>query len=197
MINPLLVLNQSSLEWSELVRSRYKLSQIISYLLIMPLLPGIAWFYGSTQVGWQLGGSQTVKLAWNSGLSLCIGMYVAMLSMNIFVGCMMQWMAKTYGSNLHAFKGIAFSSFISSPFFLLGVCGFYPLFWLDVALLLGAIVWSVYILYSRMAAVANISDEQAFIFSSAVVAVGIVAFISMVVVSVLYMGLVQPPIFVD
>jgi hypothetical protein len=163
----------------------------------MPLFSSVAWFYGSTQVGWQLGGSQTVKLAWYSGLSLCVGMYVAMLTMNIFVGSMMQWMAKTYGSNLHALKGIAFSSLISSPFFLLGVCGFYPIFWLDVALLLGAIVWSVYILYSHMAEVANISDEQAFIFSSAVVAVGIVAFISMVVVSVLYMGLVQPPVFVD
>ncbi|MCY4046145.1 MAG: Yip1 family protein [Cellvibrionales bacterium] len=197
MINPLLVLHQSSLEWSHLVRSRYKLSQIVTYLLIMPLLPSIAWFYGSTQVGWQSGGSQTVKLAFSSGLLLCIGMYIALLSMNIFVGSMMHWMAKTYGSNLHAFKGVAFSSFISSPFFLLGVCGFYPMFWLDVALLFAAIVWSVHILYSRMAAVANISDEQAFIFSSAVVAVGIVAFISMVVVSVLFMGLVQPPVFID
>ncbi len=170
---------------------------ILLYLLIAPLISAVSWYVGTAYTGWQVGGSQVVRLTVASGFAVSSMMYVSMICLVLVVGLSMCWMNKTYGSRLSPIKAIEFSSYISTPFFIIGLCGLYPIFWLDMFLLIVAIVWSLVILYRDMPLVAGISEERAFMFSSAVVAAGVVAFITLMVMSVLFWGLISPPVFTD
>lgn len=196
-MNPIAVLNNARSPWQALVIGRVEFSSVCSYLLLMPLLPAASWYVGTSYVGWQVGGSNLVKLVPASALTLSTIMYLSMISLMVVVGFSMCWMARTYSAVISPIRAVQFASFISTPFFFLGLSGLYPIFWLDLFLLIIGMVWSLSILYSRLPEVMHIDTERGFMFSSAIVAVGIVAFITLVVMSVLFWGLVSPPLFTD
>ena len=131
---------------------------------------------------------------------MCIfrgALYFSMLVMVISVGLSMKWMAKTYQASIGLAQSLVFSFINALPFLVLSICGLYPLFWLDLTLLLVAIMISVVSLYEGMPIIMKISKETAFLFSSAVVVTGMIAFIVLVVLFVLLLDLGFYPALLD
>lgn len=167
------------------------------YPLIFAVLPTVAWYYGTTQVGWRIGDSDPIRLTHNSALPIVILFYLAMVVAIIGIGYMIHWMSQTYGADSTPAKGIAIAGITATPLFLAGAVGFYPLFLLDMIIGMLAIGYAVYLLYTGIPIVMKVPEERGFLFSSAVIAVALVALIAIMGLTVMLWDMGATPAFTD
>ena len=105
--NPVGFLFNARNQWQQVAQlTDRNLTSKLFYPVLLGLGPPIAWFYGSTRVGWTVGGGDVIKLTEDSALPLVICLYVAMLVSLGIIGYFIHWMADTYGSESSIIKGI-------------------------------------------------------------------------------------------
>ena len=168
----------------------------IPYVIVLALLPALAWYFGTTEIGWSIGDKGSVRtLTSQSALSLVAVFYITMILAVIAVGFFIHWMAKTYGAKSHPMKGMVIAGFTATPIFVAGVAGLYPVLWLDILLATTAVAYSVYLLYLGIPIVLNVSEERGFLFASAVVTVCLVMAVVVMVATVLFWSYVAAPVF--
>jgi hypothetical protein len=173
------------------------LNILVLYPCIMALLPAVAWYYGTSRVGWTVGDGAGIRLTFDSALQLCILFYFAMVGCVVAVGYFIHWMAGTYGAETSFVKGIVVAGLTVTPLFVVGLAGFYPLLWVDMLLGVIAVSWSVYLLYLGIPIMMNIPEERGFLFSTAVVGVGLVILVSLMVTTVILWDFGAGPAFTD
>lgn len=174
------------------------LNTLLIYPCILAAIPAVAWYYGTSQVGWTVAGdSDAIRLTPESARQLTLLFYFAMLGCIASVGYFIHWMAGTYGAQAGLARGIVTAGLTVTPLFVFGIVGVYPLLWLDLLLGVVAVSWSVYLLYLGIPIMMGIPEERGFLFSSAVVAVGLVILVSLMVATVLLWDLGSGPAFID
>ncbi len=192
------LLTRPSAQWktvADLPESSFK--TLVLYPWFMALLPAVAWYYGTTQVGWSVGDGEVVKLTKESARQICILFYFTMVACVAVIGYFIHWMSDTYGADSSVTKGIVIASLTATPLFIAGLVGFYPLLWLDMLIGVVAICWAVYLMYLGIPIVMNIPEERGFLFSSAVLGVCLVILICLMVGSVILWEFGAAPAFVD
>lgn len=192
------ILVRPSTQWRTVAKlPEPSLNTLILYPCIMAVLPAVAWFYGTTVVGWSVGDGDAIKLTADSARAIVILFYLAMIVAVAGIGYFIHWMADTYGANSTIAKGIAIAGLSATPLFLAGATGFYPLLWLDLLLGVVAVSWSVYLLYLGIPIVMDIPEERGFLFSSAVIAICLVMTTCIMVGSVILWDFGAAPAFTD
>jgi hypothetical protein len=164
-------------------------------VLILALIPPFAGFYGTTQIGWRIGWEEPVKLTTDSALQLAVLSYLAILIAVLVVAKGIHWMAQTYGARPSLAQCVRLAAFTAVPLLLMGVMQFYPVLWLNFLVGLAALAYTVYLLYTGVPIMMNISEERGFLFSSAVLTFGLVAFVALLAGTVLLWGLGLAPEF--
>ncbi|MFD1215151.1 Yip1 family protein [Microbulbifer celer] len=184
-------------QWQEIAGLSEKgLNRQLPYVIILASLPALAWFFGTTQIGWSIGnGGQVRTLTSNSALSLVAVFYLTMILAVIAIGFFIHWMAKTYGAKSHPMKGMVIAGFTATPIFIAGAAGLYPVLWLDILLATIAVAYAVYLLYLGIPIVLDVSEERGFLFASAVVTVCLVMAVVVMVSTVLFWSYVAAPVF--
>lgn len=171
---------------------------LILYPCLMALLPAIAWYYGTSRIGWSVGdGGQAIKLTMESARQISILFYLGMVACVLAIGYFVHWMSRTYGADSSFAKGIVVAGLTATPLFIAGLVGFYPVLWVDLLIGVVAISWSIYLLYLGIPIVMGIPEERGFLFSSAVVAIGLVILIGLMVISVILWDMGAAPAFTD
>jgi len=174
------------------------LKTLILYPCFMAILPAVAWYYGTSQMGWNVGEhGETIKLTAQSARQICILFYLSMVACIAIIGCFIHWMSNTYGAESTPTKGIVIAGLTATPLFLAGLVGFYPLLWIDLLVGVTAISWSVYLMYLGIPIVMKIPEERGFLFSSAVLAIAMVIMICLMVGSVILWDFGAAPVFTD
>jgi hypothetical protein len=193
------LLVRPSAQWktvSELPESSLK--TLILYPCFLAILPAVAWYYGTSQVGWTVGDhGETIKLTAASARQICILFYFAMIACVAVIGYFIHWMSDTYGANSSLTKGIVIAGLTATPLFIAGLVGFYPLLWLDMLVGVTAVCWAVYLMYLGIPIVMNIPEERGFLFSSAILAIAMVILICLMVGSVILWDFGAAPAFTD
>ena len=198
LINPLALIFNSKRQWEELAKApSSQLWSFIPYLIVMALIPCAAWYYGTTEVGWVIGDGDLTKLTNASAGKIALAMYIATLLSVVAIGYSVHWMAATYGSDSSIIKGIALTALTTTPFYLLGLTGLHPLFWMDFILGILGVCWSVYLLYSGIPVVMNIPKDRGFLFASALLAVSLVIFLVLLGATAMLWDMGALPVFVD
>lgn len=120
-----------------------------------------------------------------------------MVSSVAIIGYFIHWMSETYGANSTLTKGIVIAGHTCTPLFVAGLVGFYPIRWL--ALLIGVVTlaWATYLLYLGIPIVMQIPTERGFLFSSAIIAIAMVIFVGILVVTILAWEYGFAPEFTD
>ncbi|MFA0811197.1 Yip1 family protein [Microbulbifer epialgicus] len=175
--------------------SEKNLRRQIPYVVILALFPAVAWYFGTTQVGWSIGSGDPVKITGQSALELVAVFYCTMVLTVVAIGYFIHWMAKTYGAETHPLKGVVIAGFTATPIFLVGIAGIYPLLWLDIFLATVAVAYAVYLLYLGIPIVMGVSEERGFLFSSAIITVSLVMAVLIMVGTVLFWSYVSEPVF--
>ena len=171
---------------------------LVLYPCIFAILPAVAWYYGTSRVGWTVGDQgEAIKLTVESARQISVLFYLTMLASVVVIGYFVHWMSDTYGADSSLTKGIVIVGLTCTPLFIAGLVGFYPLLWIDLLIGVVAVSWSVYLLYLGIPLVMNIPEERGFLFSSAVVGVALVIFICVMVGSVILWEYGAAPAFTD
>ncbi len=193
------LLVKPSAQWRTIAELPEKsLNTLVLYPCIMAILPAVAWYYGTSQVGWTVGDhGDTVRLTTASARQICILFYLAMVTSVAIIGYFIHWMSATYGADSSITKGIVIAGLTATPLFITGLVGFHPVLWLDLLIGVAAISWSVYLLYLGIPIVMDIPEERGFLFSSAVLAIALVILIALMVSSVILWEYGAAPAFTD
>ena len=182
--------------WSRIHAHRYSVIGILlGHTMLFALLPSVAGYYGTTHVGWQVAGSDVVKLTTESALPIAVLYYLAMVAATFTVGWMVHWMGKTYGADQPLGQCVALASFTATPLFLVGLMQLNPVLWLNLVIGLPALAYTTYLFFSGVPIMMEVPPERGFLFSSAVMAFGLVALVGMLVVTVLLWGSGLAPTF--
>lgn len=174
-------------------------NMLVLYPFIFAILPAVAWYFGTSQVGWTVGTyNEVIKLTEASALQVNILFYCVMVAAVAAIGYFIHWMADTYGAeNSSIAKGIMIAGLTATPLFITGLVGFYPVLWIDLLLGVAAISWAVYLMYLGIPIVMHIPQERGFLFSSAILAISLVILVCIMVVSILAWDFGAAPAFTD
>ena len=174
-------------------------NMLVLYPFIFAVLPAIAWYWGTSEVGWTVGSyDEVIKLTKESALQVNILFYCVMVAAVAVIGYFIHWMSDTYGAERSTIaKGIMIAGLTATPLFVAGLVGFYPVLWIDLLIGVVAISWAVYLMYLGIPIVMHIPQERGFLFSSAILAISLVILVSIMVVSILAWDYGAAPAFTD
>ncbi len=150
-----------------------------SYVFIMAAIAPVSGYFGTTRYGWEIGAREAVKLSHDSALTIAIAYYLVMLVGVFSMGAMIHWMGKTYGAQQTLSRCIRLAAFTATPLFLVGFVELFPILWLNFVIGLPALAYSVKLLYTGVPIMMEIDDDRGFLFSSSILAVGMVALVVM------------------
>ena len=165
------------------------------HVMILAAIPAISGFIGTTQFGWQIGAGDPVKLTLESAGLISILYYLAMLVGVFAIGWMIHWMGSTYGVDVPLSQCVVLAAYTATPLFLIGIMELDPVLWVNLVVGIVALAYTVYLLYSGVPIMMDISEDRGFLFSSAVLAVGLVAFVALLAVTAILWGMGLEPQF--
>lgn len=151
----------------------------LSYVFLLAAIPPVSGYFGTTLFGWEIGARGVVKLSHESALTIALCYYLVMLVGVFSMGAMIRWMSMTYGAEQTLGRTTTLAAFVATPLFLVGFVELLPILWLNFVVGLPALAYTVYLLYTGVPIMMEVSEERGFLFSSAVLAVGLVALVSM------------------
>ena len=167
------------------------------YVFIMAAIAPVCGYFGTTMFGWEIGAREAVKLSSDSALIIAIAYYFVMLVGVFSMGAMIHWMGKTYNSEQNLSRSVRLAAFTATPLFLVGFVELFPILWLNFVLGLPALAYSVKLLYTGVPIMMEIDEDRGFLFSSSILAVGMVALIVMLVATAILWFNGFSPQFVD
>ena len=183
-------------EWKDIRKERCSVTRCYcSHVLLLAAIPAVSFYIGTTQIGWQIGAREAVKLTPNSALAIALLSYFTMLMAVFIIGKTIHWMGQTYGSKQTLPNAIALAAYTATPLFLIGIMALYPVLWLNFILGLPALGYSVYLLYAGVPVMMGVSKERGFLFSSAVLAVGLVMLVGVLAATVILWSWGVGPVF--
>jgi hypothetical protein len=183
-------------EW-EKIREQQKSSEksSVGHVFILALIPAISGYIGTTQVGWRIGVGDPILITGDSAFKIAVIYYLALLVGVFSIGWVIHLLGKAYEVVKPIPLCIALAAYTATPLFLIGIMQVYPVLWLNMLLGLPALAYTVYLLYSGLPIMMEIPSERGFLYSSAVLAVGLVALVSMLAMTALLWGMGLQPVF--
>ena len=167
----------------------------IKYVIPMALVPPIAAFIGTTQVGWKVGQSDAVRLTVDSALQISVASFFAMLVVVFVIAKTIHWMAATYDSTQSLASCFSLAAFTATPLFLVGITLLYPMPWFVYLVGLPALGYAVMLLYTGVPVMMDTNKERGFLFASAILALGLVSLVGLIAVTVSLWGFGLGPSF--
>ena len=183
-------------QWGK-IREQYASGQnnSVIHIFILAAIPAIAGYIGTTQVGWRIGVGDPIKITGDSAIAIAIIYYIAMLVGVFCIGWVIQMLGKAYEVVKPLPLCIALASYTATPLFLIGVMEVYPVLWLNMLLGLPALAYTVYLLYTGLPIMMEIPPEKGFLYSSAVLAVGLITLVALLAMTALLWGMGFQPVF--
>ncbi len=185
-------------EWARIAEESASVARVLlGHVVIMALLPAIAWYYGVTEIGWRVAGGTPVKMTPESTGVIVVLFYLAMIAGVVVIGLLIHWMSTTYGAVSSPARAMQLAAYTAAPLFVAGVVGFYPILWLDLLIGVVAACYTVYLLYVGIPPMMGVPRERGYLFASATLAVGLVMFIGLMGATVILWEMGAMPVFTD
>ncbi|AYC33706.1 YIP1 family protein [Pseudomonas cavernae] len=183
-------------EWQEIRGEEESISHMyLTHILILAAIPAVSAYIGTTLVGWTVGDGAPVMLTQASALQMTTLTYLAMLAGVAVMGAFIHWMARTYDASPTMAQCVVFAAYTATPLFIGGLAALYPNLWLAMAVGTAAICYTVYLLYVGIPTFMGIHQDEGFLFSSSVLAVGLVVLVAMIALSVILWGSGVGPVY--
>ena len=181
------------------IRDQHKMQgkSSVAHIFILALIPAVSGYIGTTQVGWRIGVGDPIKITGDSGLAIAIIYYLALLVGIFTIGWVIHLLGKAYELEKPLPLCIALAAYTATPLFLIGIMQVYPVLWLNMLIGLPALAYTVFLLYSGLPIVMEIPPEKGFLYSSAVLAVGLIALVSLLAMTALLWGMGLQPVFTN
>lgn len=185
-------------QW-EKIREQHKSADggSVAHIFVLAAIPAVSGYIGTTQVGWRIGVGEPILITGDSAFAIAIIYYLALLVGVFSIGWVIHLLGKAYEVEKPLSLCIALAAYAATPLFLIGLMEVYPVLWLNMLLGLPALAYTVYLLYSGLPIMMEISAERGFLYSSAVLAVGLISLVALLAMTALLWGMGLQPVFTN
>ena len=187
-------------EWQDIERERADNKVLYQgYVAILALIPVICGYIGTVHVGWRIAGGDPHYLTPESGMILCALSYIALLLSIFVLGKLIDWIGKTYGADVDAKhpRGMSLASYAMTPLFLAGAAAIYPDIAINMLVVLAAMAYTVYLIYTGEPVLMHITEERGFLFASSIITMVLVTLVGVRVATVIIWVAFFPPVYVS
>lgn len=173
-------------EWKDISETPETVSHLyFAHVLFLALIPPVSMFIGTTRIGWVIGNGAPVMLTESSAMIMSVLMYLALLVGVGVMGLFIEWMSRTYDSSPGLARSIVFAAYTATPLFIAGLCALYPNVILTMFVGIGAVFYTVYLLYTGIPIFMKIPDDAGFVYASSILTIGLVMFVALMAITVL------------
>ena len=152
------------------------------------VLPPIFSYFGAMKHGWNLGTIEPLYFSSDVLLSISIAYFIALLIGFVSTAVVSKWMADTYGAR-HSFGiHLAMISIVGAPIAVGSIIHLYPDVFINILVLVPAILWSMYLLYRGLPIVLHTTPERGMLMASSLIGYFLVAFVSLLGITVVLWG---------
>ena len=169
----------------------------VFFRLILPLslIPPVLAYIGGASFGWRLGGGAPLMIP-ASGLALIsLAYFLALVAGFVSTAVVGSWMADTYGARREFGAHLALVALVSTPVILASAAHLAPHVFVNMLILMPALIWSLRLLYKGLPEALGIPPQRCMLMASALVGYLLVALVSLLGITVaLWSGGIGPAI---
>ena len=165
------------------------------HVFLLAAIPAISGYIGTTYVGWQIGAGDPIKLTSETAIVIAIVYYLVLLLGVFTIGWVIHLLGKAYDVTKPLPQCVALAAYSATPLFLIGIMEIYPVLWLNLILGLPALGYTVYLLYTGLPIMMDISKDRGFMYSTAILGVGLIALVALLTITALLWGMGLQPVF--
>ena len=166
---------------------------ILRLVLPLSIVPPALAYIGGATFGWRLGGGEPLYIPADGLALISLAYFVALVTGFVSTALVASWMAGTYGARREFGAHLAFVALVGMPAILASVAHLAPHAFVNMLLLIPALIWSLYLLYRCLPPVLGTTPEQGILMASSLVAYVLVAFVSLLGITVvLWTGGIGP-----
>lgn len=175
--------------FAELSDSRPSPSHVFFGLVIwMAAIPPVMAYIGASRFGWRLGASEPLRFTEGELFAISAAYFLALLFGFVSTAVVSRWMASTYGARHSLGIHFAMITVIGAPLVLGSVIHLFPHVFINLVALVPVLIWSMYLLFRGLPIVLKISPERGMLMASSIIAYLLVAFVSLLGLSVMLWG---------
>jgi len=157
---------------------------LLKYSIWLLLLPPLCSWIGAFTFGWRLGADEPLMLPSSSLTAISVGYFLALLFGFISTVFICRWMASTYGARASLGLHFALITIVAAPLAVASITHLFPDVFLNVLILIPAMIWSMYLLYTGIPVVLEVTPEKGMLMASSLVGWLLVAAVSLLGISV-------------
>jgi hypothetical protein len=154
----------------------------------MIALPPIFAYFGSMKFGWRLGATEPLMLSKGELAGISIGYFITLLIGFISTAIVSRWMSVTYKARHSLGIHFAMITVVGAPLVAGSVIHLYPDVFVNILVLVPTVIWSMFLLYRGLPVVLQINPERGMLMSSALIGYLLVAFVSLLGLTVILWG---------
>jgi len=157
------------------------------FALWIGLLPAVFAYFGTLKFGWRLG-VEPVFLPQRTVFAISVAYFLALLLGFLSSAVIARWMAVTYDASQSLGRCFALMAIVGAPLAVGSVIHLYPHVFVNVLVLVPALIWSMYLLYRGLPVVLHTGPNRGMLMASALIAYLLVAAVSLLGVTVALWG---------
>ena len=184
--------------WQQLAsKSDEAIKARLLLILALAAIPAVAFYYGTTQVGWDIRDGEIVRITEASATPLAVLFYAALVSTIVVIGLMCHWMSKTYDAASFPLKGVVMVGYACIPVYLAGAAAVYPIWGLDILLATLACSYTIRLLYLGVPPMMKVPEDRGMLYASALFLVFLVYAVVILTATVILWEYVAAPVFIN
>ena len=160
----------------------------LRYVILLALAPPVFIFVGTFNFGWRLGAEMPLHLPTDALALIAIGYFLTLLFGLVGTAAIARWMAATYGARDGFGIHLAFICVTATPLVAASTFHLFPHVFINMLVLIPALMWSMYLLYKGLPIVLKTGPERGMLMASALIAWLLVAAVSLLGLTVALWG---------
>ncbi|MFK7816844.1 MAG: Yip1 family protein [Gammaproteobacteria bacterium] len=153
--------------------------------LWLGVIPPIFAYLGASNFGWRLGTVEPLFLSENIVLGISVAYFLALLVGFVSTALVSKWMASTYGARHSLGIHFAMITIVGAPLAVGSIIHIYPDVFLNILVFVPVVLWSMYLLYRGLPIVLKTTPERGMLMASSLIGYLLVAFVSLLGITVL------------
>lgn len=154
------------------------------FLIWFALIPPLCAYIGGSRYGWDLGAASPLLLGKKELLTVSVFYFAVLLAALVSTAFISRWMSVTYGARNSLGVHMALVAILAAPVTFGSIIHLYPHVFINLLVLIPALTWAMYLLYAGIPVALGINPERGILMASSLVAWLLVAFVTLLGITV-------------
>ncbi len=154
------------------------------FLMWFALLPPLFAYIGGQRSGWYLGAANPLVLSESELRQVSLLYFLVLLVAFVSTAFVSRWMSETYDARRPLGVHMAMVAILAAPVTFGSAIHLYPHVFINLLVLIPALIWAMFLLYAGLPVALGISQERGMLMASSLVGWLLVAFVTLLGITV-------------